>query len=69
MAYFLLNRTTSIKPQAWLLQGYAHRYNGTLYNLEKESHTELAEHILYYSNKQIAGKRYRFLFTVDLVAF
>lgn len=23
---------TFIKPQAWLLQGYAHRHNGTLYN-------------------------------------
>lgn len=37
--------------------------------LIKELHTELAKQILYYSNKGIVGKRYRFLFTVDLVAF
>lgn len=36
--------------------------------LRKELHTELAEHILYYSNKQVVGKRYTCLFTVDLVA-
>lgn len=39
--------------------------------LGKELHTELAEHISYYSSKQIVGGKKMsgfFLFTVDLVA-
>lgn len=60
---------TFIKPQAWLFTRIRSQTRWHLIRLVKEVHTELANHILSYSNKEIVGKQYRFLFTVDLVAF